>query len=301
MTTISGPIPKRVEFLDWIRCAAILGMIVHHYHYIPIRVNETNVPGGTGARVSRWVDIVGSFARNTFVALMGISLVLSYQSIRSDDKDQKGVRFVQQRFKRGVILVCAAMGIQLASAILMGERLAIRFGILHFAATIVLLGSMTGAITVEIGRRMNQGFRLFVLGVTVFVVGRMMLVSTGSFTGVHIKWEPRVPLWNLGTGTSIGSTDVHTLDLFTLRKWVPLVVISASITMIIIELADMWSGSKTDTNAPKVPGDLKQETKRTQTRSIMRSISDGVTTISKWGLSIYVWHMILFMFIFFRF
>lgn len=293
MATISGPLPKRVKVLDWIRCAAILGMIIHHYHYMPSRINETNITNGV--HLPRWVEASGSFARNTFVALMGVSLVLSYQPIRNDEKHQKGVRFAYRRIYRGVILVCAAMAIQLASAILLGERLAIRFGIIHFAAAIVLLGSIAGAITVEIGHRMNRGFRLFVLSAIVFISVWKMLMSPRSFSGVQMDWVPRVSLWKLATGTSIGSTDIHTLDIFTLPRWAPLVVVAASITMILVELSEIRSRSNKESE------NEKENTKHTQTHSIMRHISNGVTTLSKWGLSIYVWHMILFMVIFFRF
>ena len=150
MSTISGPVPYRLRFLDWIRCAAIITMIIHHYHYIPLRVQEGVMSDTSVQNIPKWVDACGIFARNTFVALMGISLVLSYRSIYFNVRSKKVRRYIQKKLRRFWYLIISAVTIQLASGILMGEDLAIRFGIIHFAACVAFLGSIVGGILIHL-------------------------------------------------------------------------------------------------------------------------------------------------------
>ena len=114
-------------------------MIIHHYHYIPLRVQKRVLCRIHPSKIylNGLTHMWYICTQHTFVALMGISLVLSYRSIYFNVRSKKVRRYIQKKLRRFWYLIISAVTIQLASGILMGEDLAIRFGIIHFAACVL--------------------------------------------------------------------------------------------------------------------------------------------------------------------
>lgn len=240
--------------------------------------------------IPKWAEACGIFARNTFVALMGISLVLSYRSISFNVRSKKVRRYIQKKLRRFWYLIISAITIQLASGILMGEDLVIRFGIIHFAACVAFLGSIVGGILIHFGRSLHPWIRIIVLTAVALLTLFGMTTSVLQKRTVVLD-RARAHLSSLALGDSIGLKDIHSLDLFTIPRWAPLVILAATCTIIFLELYDAYRPQ------PLSVDDTKNVV---QNKTIFGNLSKIITTISKHGLSIYVIHMVLFMFIFSR-
>ena len=117
---------KRVEVLDVWRSLCIIGMIVYHAMYDLILFGQLD-----GAVMNTWpAQALHYFVVGGFILISGIA-----------------ARFSRNGFRRGLVVLCAALVVSLVSA---WVDLPIRFGILHFLGiAMILFAGLRGTLFPE--------------------------------------------------------------------------------------------------------------------------------------------------------
>lgn len=117
----------RLSFLDEIRGIAFILMIIHHVNYFKdVSSNYT-----TNYSSNPIISAIGTISRNIFIILVGFSLYESYLK-------EKNECFYQKKIKRIMNIYFHALIITVVSH-LKYPQYGIKFGVLHFIATVSLL------------------------------------------------------------------------------------------------------------------------------------------------------------------
>ena len=117
---------NRIYEIDFLRGIAIILMIIFHWFYfLDLRTHSTYSNSIT-------LQILGSFARISFIFLLGVSLNLSYQNKTSNKK------YNERQLLRVFFLFIYSLLITLTSRLAFPDKF-IRFGILHFMTITLLL------------------------------------------------------------------------------------------------------------------------------------------------------------------
>lgn len=108
------------------RGLAVLGMIIFHFFFILdfYGIYQSEMFSG-------WWHVLGQFVRFTFLILVGIGMVISYQRSRS----------LLRQVKRGIIVLIFAMVVTFATWFFVPDQY-VRFGILHLIGTSIILLSL---------------------------------------------------------------------------------------------------------------------------------------------------------------
>lgn len=132
--------------LDWLRGLAVVNMMVFHLLYMMWREDliEVNLFTGPG-------DWWGNAIRITFITLVGIGLSITWS--RAQQKGEKLGHDLKKtlweywlrRWKRAVQIAVAALFVTIATYFVIPEQF-VRFGILHYLALSVVIGSLLAPI-----------------------------------------------------------------------------------------------------------------------------------------------------------
>lgn len=129
---MSNVFEKRFLELDLLRGVAVVGMIVFHFFFILdfYGVKESAM------REGGW-EVLGQFVRFTFLGLVGVGMVISYGRVVA------GGRWlaISRQWKRGTVILIAALVVSLATYLFLGEKFYVRFGILHLIAVSIFFWS----------------------------------------------------------------------------------------------------------------------------------------------------------------
>lgn len=126
---------REVDALHVWRGAAVVAMTVFHCLYIPDVMRDYR----TRLSASAWAQELGTFARNSFMLLAGISLTLSRE--RHADFRAYSAAQVHRAAKMGAV---ALFMTAFTSACF--PKYAVRFGVMHFlTVTVLLLHPFVGA------------------------------------------------------------------------------------------------------------------------------------------------------------
>lgn len=117
---------KRFLELDFLRGLAVLGMIVFHFFFILdfYQIYSSEMFSG-------WWHVLGQFVRFTFLILVGIGMVISFERSHS----------LWRQVKRGIIVLFFAMIVTLATWFFVPDQY-VRFGILHLIGTSIIILSL---------------------------------------------------------------------------------------------------------------------------------------------------------------
>jgi len=110
-----------IKWIDNLRGLAFIGMVIHHIYYFYDVSHHTKF-------LSNNIEIIGSFARNIFILLAGLSLYLS----------TKNNNFIKKRLYRSIKILIHAFIISIVTYYMFPNEW-IRFGILHFIAVATLI------------------------------------------------------------------------------------------------------------------------------------------------------------------
>lgn len=279
-----------IAFIDYLRAGALLGMIVYHARVLQLMPEDESAP----FRVSRVMDLIGALSRNTFVFLIGLSMVLSTDSAvkrgkgvraaqRSDDfAMEAAVLFALKKLARAGQVGAGAMIMTLASRIFMGERRTIRWGVLHYAASVIAVGGLIGSVFVwyELSQGEGEAREDHFPGVGLAAALSAGLLHAAKDSGAKKALEPRfvpnrtrVGLWDLALGSRIGAADVYAIDYFSTRAWVLLTAAGASAGVAFRRIMNRWRG-----------------------RTVLGGAPDrAVRRLARMGLELYVTHFVAFL------
>lgn len=119
-------VKKRFLELDFLRGLAVLGMIIFHFFFILdfYGIYPSEMFSGL------W-HVLGQFVRFTFLILVGIGMVISFNRSHS----------LWRQVKRGLIVLFFAMIVTLATRIFIPDQY-VSFGILHLIGTSIIILSL---------------------------------------------------------------------------------------------------------------------------------------------------------------
>ncbi len=119
----------RINIIDNTRGIAFIFMFIQHIFYF----YDVSTYYKTEYSKNELIQISGSIARNLFIFLAGVSLVLNYKKNKNS--------FIKNKFKRNMEILFHSLIITIITYLLYPEFY-IRFGILHFIAIASFLGSV---------------------------------------------------------------------------------------------------------------------------------------------------------------
>jgi len=113
--------------IDIFKNIALILMIIYHTFFMIdfMKIYHFNMNSGL-------LKIIASISHNTFITLAGVNLYLSY-------KNNKKKKFFKKQNKRVFKIIKGAIFMNIFSYFAFGDILYIKFGILHFMATAILM------------------------------------------------------------------------------------------------------------------------------------------------------------------
>jgi len=191
----------RLQQIDIIRGAALLGMILYHIIFDLIYFGV--LPSNSVSQ-SSW-QLFTTLIAGTFLILVGISLVLSFETL---PKKMKQPQIIMKYSKRGLLILLYGMAISVMSYFFISETAFVRFGILHLIGTAVIL-----MIPFLLHRAWLLWAALGTVLVTPFITNNSCIDA----------------LYPLGCQTSISAA----VDYFPLFPWISFVFVGAYIAHVL--------------------------------------------------------------------
>lgn len=185
----------RIHFLDEIRGLDILLMVAFHACYVGGWLFEWE----WARAVFLFFKPVESFFAGIFIFICGISCHLSHNN-----------------WKRGLMVAGLAAVISLTLWLVMPGQM-IRYGILHFLATAILLFALCRPLLEKVP--VLPG--LIACGLLLWLTWHLP-VEDGSFFGIKGVWELAVPesITSLGFLYPLGLGEGHGVDYFPILPWI---------------------------------------------------------------------------------
>ena len=191
---------KSIRFseIDAWRGHALFAMAIYHFFYFLHYGNIINIPYGSQTLPVITLEAIGSFARNSFVFLVGISAALSYIK-RSVILKHPFNKIYLHFLKRGILVILSASLISIGSYIFASDKF-IYFGILHFIGLSII-------------------FIPFFLYNKSIATGGLIISILVAFLVPTINLNPNYLTLILGL-----TTPYATIDYFPFLHWFPLII-----------------------------------------------------------------------------
>lgn len=291
-----------IVVLDYVRAAALLGMIVYHARVLQ-RMPESCTARQERSSRSVFMERLGSFSRNTYVFLIGVSLVLSINSVISRNQRDAptgtqaraktaAVSFAKRKMKRAVEVAIGALVMTAASRAFMGSHRMIRWGVLHYAASVIAVGAILGAAVIWYalsGASDDRARAGCASPVSLDSPAPRASLASALAAGLacamrnpvfkrrlrpaYVPDTPRASLWDLASGSKLGHMDRCTIDYFNTSEWALLSAMGAAAAVVALPLAKQLRG-----------------------RAMLGpQWDDTVRKLSRFGLELYVTHFVLFL------
>ena len=127
--------------LDIIKGVAVILMITFHIFYMMNNMGFNKIDSSSFP-----LSFIAKISHLTFITVSGINMFLSFKRYRekflkSSDEEKKYIRrkFYLNKIKRSTVLLGLGMVMTFLSKKAFGDRLSVKFGILHFMGTAILL------------------------------------------------------------------------------------------------------------------------------------------------------------------
>lgn len=133
-------VKERFLELDFFRGLAVAGMIVFHFFYILdyFEILKSSMFSG-------WWDVLGQFVRFSFLGLVGVGMVVSYNKVLASCSSgffwRTNIfcwRAVLRQWRRAGVVLVLALVISLATFLVVGDQY-VKFGILHLIAVAIFV------------------------------------------------------------------------------------------------------------------------------------------------------------------
>lgn len=304
------PHDSTIVIIDYVRAAALFGMIIYHARVLQLMPLDESAP----FEVSKLMEWVGYLSRNTFVFLIGLSLTLSVRFFIEKSKERMrdaegseeeesalrrnqfaknaAVSFARRKLRRACEVGFGALVMTLASRLFMGERRTIRWGVLHYATLIILAGGLIGSFFVwaelrqsrkseallEAGDNNTQRKHFPSASVAAALAAGLAHASMDPHSRQFLRpvfspSRPRAGLWELAVGSRLGLSDAFAIDYFGTRAWMFLSAAGASTGVAFRHLLDRRRG-----------------------RPLLGEAADrAVRRLAQVGLELYITHFVAFL------
>lgn len=278
-----------IAFIDYARSMALFGMIIYHARVLQILPEQCWVESGTSVHPSSVMECIGSFARNTFIFLIGVSLVLSSSSAIRKHRNSESAKekktafttswfFLKNKLKRAANVGLCAFVMTLASKYFMGNHRMIRWGVLHFATVMIILGAIVCSLCIFFFLTRTKRVQNTIESYASTLVTPLFLWAIYAvFQPVpvpHYEFgTERSSLMDLAFGKRLGRLDLCAIDYFNVRKWATLVILGAFVSLAVLPSFE------------KLRGKVFMGTRQDET----------VRKLSKYGLELYVGHFVTFL------
>ena len=189
-------VTKRFNEIDFMKGLAVIFMVIFHYFYLGKHMGKMEVDTSQGIY---W--FLAKFAHLTFIFMVGVNMVVT--RLNSKNKEE----YKQKQYKRVLHLALLACIISVVSYVAFPDKW-VKFGILHFIATgILLLMSFVDKPKVSLG-----------ISISIFLV--FLLNQMGMLRFLY-SIIPDIPAFILG----FFNTRFASLDHFAIIKFLPVMAL----------------------------------------------------------------------------
>lgn len=202
--------------LDLLRGVAVIGMIIFHFFFI---LNFYGVM--ENEMFSGWWQIFAQFVRFTFLGLVGIGMVISYQGILAHGGGRW--RAILRQLRRAFVVFVCAFLVSMATYIYISDSF-VRFGILHLIAVSIFFWSF------------------FVEWKWLVLILAFVSFWLGGLFGNDVVFDGMLPWFR-----------VDSLDYFPLFPWIGVVGVGIFIGHLFYSTKSQWTGLPTGQAGLKLP------------------------------------------------
>jgi len=212
-----------INFITKTRGIAFIFMFIYHiFVFLKLLMNKNYLHNS-------FLDLLGSFSRNIFIILVGISLYFSFKNSNNIEEYKK------KQLARSIKIYCIAIYITLLTYFVIPNYYVV-FGVLHFISISILL----------LYNFVNNFFALILIFIICFILSNykfIFMLPESNLFGNYINGILGLNIYK------------NTIDSFPLIKWLPKVIIGIFIGYI------LYYFYKTRNNAQNTKHNTKKNTK----------------------------------------
>ena len=203
----------RLEIVDVWRGAAVLNMVLFHLAYLPDVMNGYT----TAFSAQPAMQLVGHFARQSFMLLAGISLAISRSTAASYDD------YAESQWRRVRQIACCAIIVTMVSRALF-PKYTIWFGVLHFLAFSIAL--LYPTVSPSVGLHQRDVWAAFDTNAQMHLAAAFLtavafvVIRTRAYRVANISSLPNYTYFVMGWP----SAAVQSMDHFAVLKFLPIVL-----------------------------------------------------------------------------
>lgn len=214
---------------------------------------------------NKYLDFIGTVARNIFILLVGVSLYLSYKNSKNINEYKK------KQLLRSIKIYCIAIYITIITYFTINENYVV-FGVLHFISVSILL-------------LYNFVNNIFIL---ILILLTCLILSNYKYIFIIPQYNNLINYINSVIGFSIYK---NTIDSFPLIKWIPLVIIGIFIGHFIYYYQKKTQDKIKNNTQKKTQDKIKNNTQNNTILSFLGKYNTILSFLGKHTLILYVIHI----------